>query len=61
MRQKRRGSGRARVVLVVSTGVNGRWLPHGCRKLPMDQCANCGTMLSKACNLTNHKKSEKHQ
>jgi len=25
------------MILVVSTGVNGRWLSHGCRKLPTNQ------------------------
>jgi len=46
----------------LSTGVNGRWLSHGCRKLPMDQYANCGTIApsvqphkpwNPVCNLTN--------
>jgi len=34
-----------------------------CRKVPMDQCANCGTTVPTVCNLTvtNHEKSEKHQ
>jgi len=33
----------------------------GCRKLPMDQYANRGTIVPKVRNLTNHEKSEKHQ
>jgi len=33
------------MILVVSTGVNGRWFSYGCRKLPMDQYANCGTIV----------------
>jgi len=24
-------------------------------------CGNCGTIVLKVCNLTNHKKSQKHQ
>jgi len=54
MWQWHRGSGRALMILVVSTGVNGRWLSYGCRKLPMDQYANCGTVVPKVCNLTKH-------
>ena len=27
----------------------------------MDQCAKCGTILSKVCNLTDHEKSEKYR
>ena len=40
-----------------------KWLSHGCRKVTMDQYANCSTIASKVCNLTvtNHEKSEKHQ
>jgi len=49
------------MILVVSTGVNAKWLSYECRKLPMDQYANCGTIVSKVCNLTNHEKSKKHQ
>jgi len=30
-----------------------------CGELPMDQHANCGTILSKVCNFTNHEKSGK--
>jgi len=29
------------------------------QKLPMDQYANCGTILPKVCNFTNHEKSGK--
>ena len=36
--------GRALMILV-SAGVNGRWFSYGCRKLPMDQYANCGTIV----------------
>jgi len=49
------------MILVVSTGVNRRWLPDGRRKLSMDQYANCGTVVLKVYNLTKHEKSEKHQ
>jgi len=32
----------------------GEWrlLSHGCRKVPMDQYANCFTIVNKVCNLT---------
>jgi len=33
------------------------WL--SCRKLPMDQNANCGTILPKMCHFTKHEKSGK--
>jgi len=49
------------MILVVSIEVIGRWLSYGCRKLPMDQCANCRTIVPKVCNRTNHEKSEKYQ
>jgi len=49
------------MVLVVNIGAIGRWLSYGCRKLPMDQYANCRTIVSKVCNLTNHEKSVKYQ
>jgi len=29
------------------------------RKLPMDKCANCGIIIPKVCNFTNHEKSGK--
>jgi len=35
------------------------WERLSCRKLPMDQYANCGTSLPKVCNFTNHEKSGK--
>ena len=40
-----------------------RWLSHGCRKVSMDQYANCGTVVPKVCNLTvtYNEKSEKNQ
>jgi len=37
------------------------WERLSCRKLPMDQYANCGTIVTKLCNFTKHEKSEKHQ
>jgi len=37
----------------------GEWERLSYRKLPMDQYANCGTILSKVCNFTNHEKSGK--
>jgi len=51
MQQLCLGSDRV-LILVVSAGVNGRRLLHGCRKLTMDQCANCGTLVPKVCNFT---------
>ena len=35
------------------------WQRVSCRKLPMDKYANCGTILPKVCNFTNHEKSRK--
>jgi len=58
MRQWRR-TGRALMILVVNTGVSGRWLSYGCRKLPTDQYANCCTIVRRVCNFTNHEKSRK--
>jgi len=49
-----RPSGRALMILVVNTGVSGRWLSYGCRKLPIDQHANCCTIVRRVCNFTNH-------
>ena len=40
---------------------DGRWLSNGFRKLPMDRYANCGTIVTKVCNLTKHEKPEKHR
>jgi len=49
------------MILVVSIEVIGRWLSYGCRNLPMDQYANCRTIVPKVCNLINHEKPEKYQ
>jgi len=49
------------MILVVSRGVNGRWLSYGSRKLSMDQYANYGTIVPNVWNVTDHEKSEKHQ
>jgi len=38
-----------------------RRLSYWCRNLPVDQYANCGTIVPKVCNLPNHGNSEKHQ
>ena len=49
------------MIVFVRIEVQGRWLSYGCRKPPMDQYANYGTIVPKVCNLTNHANSEKHQ
>jgi len=49
------------MILVVSIGAIGRWLSFGRRQLPVDQYANCRTIVPEVCNLTNHEKSEKYQ
>ena len=38
---------------------SSEWERFSCRKLPMDQYANCGTNLPKVCNFTNHEMSGK--
>jgi len=52
---------KAPIILIVTTGVNGRWLYYGCRKLPMDLYANFTTIVPKVCNSVNHQKPEKYQ
>jgi len=47
------------MILVVSTGVTGRRLLYGRRKLLMDQFANCDATLPKVYNFTNHEISRK--
>jgi len=60
MRRRRRGSWKALIFLVVSAGVNGRRLTYGCRKLPMDQLANCGTIvLYPKCAISQAMKSQR--
>ena len=52
MRQWRQGSGKALMIVMVSTGTNGRILLFGCRKLPIDQTSQstyCDTILPKGC------------
>jgi len=51
-------SGRAPMILIVSK-YRSEWERLSCRKLPMDQYANCGTILPKMWNFTKHEKSEK--
>jgi len=46
------------MILIVSTG-RSEWERLPCRKLPMDQYANCDTIVPKVCNFTKHGKSEK--
>jgi len=36
-------------------------LSYGCKKLPMDQFANCGIIAPKVCNRIKHEQLEKHQ
>ena len=50
MRHWRQGSGKAPMIVMVSTGTNGRILLFGCRKLPIDQPSEstyCDTILPK--------------
>ena len=62
MRQWRRRSVRALMILVVSTRVKWRW--PSCRRLPMDQYVNCGTTLNQRegepGNCPPQKKFQKH-
>jgi len=51
-------SERALTSLIVSTG-RSAWERLSRRKLPMVQYANCGTIVRKVCNFTNHEKSGK--
>jgi len=37
------------------------WERLSCRKLPMNQYANCGTNVPKVCNLANHAKADKQK
>jgi len=46
------------MVSIVSTG-RSEWERLLCRKLPIDQYANCGPTVPKVCNCTNHEKSWK--
>jgi len=46
------------MILIVSTD-RSEWERLLCRKLPMDQYANYGTIVPSVCNFINHEKSGK--